>query len=339
MADNTVTQQADGSYLFQSPHDFTCDSGAVLAGFQLRLAIYGSQTNPVILVNHAHSTSYHLAAQASNPQKGWWEDMVGPNKPIDTNRYCVICIGNLGSYVGCTNPTSLDPESQQPYRTDFPALTIHDITKTQIMALEALRVTTVHALIGNSMGGFIAQTLACLLGSKLSHLILVATAHKTYPCTQILHQIQRACITADPAWHNGAYTSSNFAGMRQARALGLLSYFNPCYLNTRFPNKEDLDSYINYNVEKFCKHFDANTYLSISNTMDTFDLGVYSALTNKHTNAYQHKYPLYPLHQIRCFHRHNSKRCLRTCKKPVVRAHYTMQPRPKGMMHSTVMLR
>ena len=284
LVDYTITMQDNGCYLFEYDRVFCCNGGTQIPHFHLSFERHGNSHLPLIVIIHAHSTSFHVATHSLNPEKGWWESVVGPGKAIDTNHYQVLCIGNLGSYIGCTNPTSTNPATQQPYRTTFPDISINDIARAQQLVLEALGIQEIHAIIGNSMGGFVAQTLACHLGNMVKKLILVATAHSTPPYTQALHSLQRASIESDPAFNAGLYVHSNFTGMQHARTLGLLSYFNPDYLNTRFQDATDLTSYLAYNVHKFCTHYDPNTYLSISKTMDTFDLSAYFGSYQK---AYQ----------------------------------------------------
>jgi len=275
-----IIQNPDGSFTYFHDKEFVFDSGEVIDELFLTFETHGNIDLPAVVINHALSSNFHIKSSKKNPNPGWWEKNIGPNNHIDTNKYFVICIGNLGSYLNCSNPSSINKKTNLKYHSNFPEVSVNDIARAQLIVLKAMNIAKIHALIGNSMGGYIALTLAMHLEHKLTKLISISSAYKSYPTNNAIHSIQRGMIINDPNWNNGNYSEKNFNGFINARKLGLISYFNPDYLNNRWDDPADLESYLDYNAKKFCDSFAPHTYLSCLDTMDAFDI-------NKYTNSGQ----------------------------------------------------
>ena len=151
------------------------------------------------------SPSSHAASSSENPDIGWWEYMIGKNKPIDTNRYFVICINSLGSCYGSTSPASINSDTKGIYGLDFPTLSIEDISKAGLFLLNELGIDSAHTVIGPSMGGMSALAFALMYPENLENLILISTAARTLPFTISIRSLQREIIRNDPLWKNGKY--------------------------------------------------------------------------------------------------------------------------------------
>ncbi|MEE3003220.1 MAG: alpha/beta fold hydrolase [Pseudomonadota bacterium] len=274
MASYKLIENNDGSITYHHQEKFFLDSGEYLDEFHITYEAHGNPKKPIIIVNHALSSSFHIKSDAINSVQGWWEEKVGPGKCLDTDKYFIICIGNLGSYKNCSNPMSTNPKTGETYKLDFPHISVNDIAKSQIMLLKALDITEIFAIIGNSMGAYISLTLAIHLEKKVNKLISISSSYKAYPNTRAIHQIQKEIITQDEHWNNGNY-SREIKSMKIARKLGLIAYFSPAYINERFNEKNSFESYLEYNSLKFCSYFDANTYIKNLETMDTFNIDRY----------------------------------------------------------------
>lgn len=269
-----ITEQTNGSQLFQSFEPFIFMSGTEFAPLTLVFETYGTLSpskDNVIVVNHALSTGSHLCSHPKNPAKGWWEAAVGPGKAIDTDQFFVICINNLGSCFGSSSPVSINPATQKPYQSDFPFTTIEDMVKSQQLLLDCLGIPKLHAIVGNSMGAMLSLTWAILFPDKIERLICISSCYKTYPSNNSVHNIQKQIIQLDPEWQQGHYQQPPLNGFRLARKIGHLYYRNPDEFNQRF-SKEELESYLEYNADKFINQFDANCFLYLLNASDAFDV-------------------------------------------------------------------
>lgn len=261
--------------MLESPTPFICASGDQIPQLALCYETYGTlnaSKDNAILVHHSLSTSAHLAANEQNPQPGWWQTVVGPNLPIDTNQFFVICINNLGSPFGSSAPTRINPDTGQLFGPNFAQFSITDIARSQQLVLAELGIDKLHAVIGNSMGGMISLAHAAHFPQQVQRLISISSCYKTYPFTRAIREVQRKLIKLDPAWQQGDYDHSDFAGMQLARQIGHLYYRNAQELNQRFADYADLDSYLSYNAQKFSRQFDPNCYLRLTEAMDHFDL-------------------------------------------------------------------
>lgn len=240
-----------------------------------------------VLVFTGLSPSAHAAASPDDPTPGWWDYMVGPGQPIDTNRYYVICVNSLGSCFGSTGPGSIDPRNGRRYRTNFPELTLEDIATAGREVVRALGISRLHTLVGCSLGGMTALAYAVQFVDALENLVLVSSAARALPSAIAVRSLQREIIRKDPAWKNGFYEScaGPVEGMRLARKLGLISYRSGVEWQMRFGRnpaepaaKEpfgiqfEVEAYIEANARKFAENFDANSYLYLSRAMDWFDV-------------------------------------------------------------------
>lgn len=234
------------------------------------------------------SPSAHAASSTEDPTAGWWEFMIGPGKPLDTERFYVICVNSLGSCFGSTGPSSLNPGSGQPYRLDFPELTVEDIAAAGRAVIKALAITRLRAVVGASLGGMTALAYAVHYPQQFDNLVTICSAAKATPFAIAVRSLQREIIRSDPAWMDGDYPAEQepVSGMRLARKLGLISYRSAAEWDERFgrdvvAEKErgpgfapqfQIESYLEANAGKFVGSFDANSYLYLSRAMDWFDL-------------------------------------------------------------------
>ncbi len=241
-----------------------------------------------VLIFTGLSPSAHVASSPADPSPGWWEEMVGPYKPIDTDRYFVICVNSLGSCFGSTGPASIDPRTGEPYRLSFPLLTIEDVARGGAEVIEALDISRLHAVVGASMGGMTALAYCMLYSDSVDSLVTISSAARALPFAIALRSLQREIIRKDPAWNGGVYVpgAGPIVGMRLARKLGMITYRSAREWKQRFgrervsgtPSGHDpfgiefeVESYLEAHALKFTGAFDANCYLYLSHSMDLFD--------------------------------------------------------------------
>ncbi len=241
-----------------------------------------------VLIFTGLSPSAHVASSPEDPSAGWWEDMVGPDKPIDTNRYFVICVNSLGSCFGSTGPASINPETQRPYRLTFPVLCVEDIARAGAEVVRSLGIESLFATVGASMGGMTALAF-CMLHPQLSRgLVSISSAGRSLAFAIALRSLQREIIRKDPAWNEGHYAAGEgpITGMRLARKLGMITYRSSQEWDQRFGRERatdevanrgsfridfEVESYLEAQANKFIGAFDANCYLYLSRAMDLFD--------------------------------------------------------------------
>jgi len=242
-----------------------------------------------ILLFTGLSPSAHAASSPMDPSAGWWEDMIGRDKPIDTHRYFVICVNSLGSCFGSTGPASVNPATGTLYRLDFPVLTVEDIANSAIAVLDHLGVQKVNTVVGASMGGMTALSFALMHPSRCRRLVSISSGSRSQPYAIALRSLQREIIRTDPLWQQGRYPVDQHGpvdGMRLARKLGMISYRSAEEWQARFgrerssdsPDTDNLfginfevESYLQNHAERFIGAFDANCYLYLSRAMDLFD--------------------------------------------------------------------
>jgi homoserine O-acetyltransferase len=274
---------SDGSIRFYNEAPFRLESGAHLPDLTLVYETWGelnAEKSNAILVHHALSVGAHARKQDKNPEFGWWQKIIGPGKAIDTDEYFVICINNLGSCFGSTGPLSLNAETNQPFLGDFPDITIGDMTASQKLLTDRLGIEKFHTVIGGSMGAMLCLNWAINYPDSLANLVLISSSYKAYPANIANRSIQHQAIRMDPLWNGGNYASSHeLPGFGLARKLGLYTYRNSTEWNRRFNshdsatvNDMDIVEYMDYNAEKFCRSFDANSYLILTQSMDFFDV-------------------------------------------------------------------
>jgi len=294
-----------GTRYIELPSPFAMKRGGELHGARVAYETWGtlnpSRDNAVLIVTGL-SPDAHAAASDANPEPGWWEAMLGPGKPIDSNRWFVICVNSLGSCKGSTGPASVNPLTNEPYRLDFPELSIEDGADAAVHVVRALGIEQLACVIGNSMGGMTA--LAMLVrqpGIARSH-INISGAARALPFSIAIRSLQREAIRLDPNWNHGRYDDAHYpeSGMRMARKLGVITYRSALEWDGRFgrvrlesdrPDDDpfglefQVESYLEGHARRFVRQFDPNCYLYLSRSMDWFDLGDYCATRTANASA------------------------------------------------------
>ena len=281
-------QYENGLKIFHYTKEFKFSSGQTIAELFLAYETYGElseKKDNVVLIHHALSTGSHVASHKKNKTDGWWEAMVGPDKPIDTQSSFVICINNISGCYGSSGPSTINPLTNKPYQLDFPITTFSDIAKSQKLLMDFLGISKIQTIVGCSVGGMISLQWAIDFPESVATLFLASSCHKAYPANIANRTVQREIIQLDPDWNNGNYHKNPQAGLKIARKLGFYTYKSQAEFNRRFEysrlnNKvEDLaektseiEHYLDYNASKFTKIFDANSYLYITKAMDIYDV-------------------------------------------------------------------
>lgn len=267
------------------------DSGRTLAGVEMAYEGYGelaADKSNAVLIFHALTGDQFVAG--TNPvtgRPGWWERMVGPGKPIDTNRFHVICANVIGSCLGSTGPASLGPAGQ-PYAMEFPVITIRDMVRAQVAMLDALGIARLHAVVGGSMGGMQALSCAANFPERIDRVLAIATTARHSAQNIAFHEMGRQAIMADPNWQGGNYYdgATPAKGLAVARMAAHITYLSEEGLTEKFGRRlQDreaksfgfdadfqVESYLRYQGLSFTDRFDANSYLYITRAMDYFDL-------------------------------------------------------------------
>ena len=276
---------------------FAMKRGGELQGARMAFETWGqlnASGDNAILILTGLSPDAHAARSADNAEPGWWEAMLGPGRYIDTHRWFVVCVNTLGSCKGSTGPASIDPASGEPYRLDFPQLSIEDAADAAYEVIRALDIESLACVIGNSMGGMTA--LAFLLrhpGAARTHINISGSA-QALPFSIAIRSLQREAIRLDPNWNSGVYDDATYpeSGMRMARKLGVITYRSALEWDGRFgrvrldqqsqdPDQSDeepfglefqVESYLEGHARRFVRRFDPNCYLYLSRSMDWFDL-------------------------------------------------------------------
>ena len=282
-------------HALESP--FPMKRGGALMGARIAYETWGALNaagDNAVLILTGLSPDAHAAANPGNPEAGWWEAMLGPGKPIDSDRWFVVCVNSLGSCKGSTGPASIDPATGAPYRLDFPELALDDVADAAMSVVRALGIARLACVIGNSMGGMCS--LAFLLrhpGIARGHINISGSA-RALPFSIAIRSLQREAIRLDPAWNQGRYDDANYpeAGMRMARKLGVITYRSALEWDGRFgrvrldsDRRDDEDpfglefeveSYLEGHARRFVRRFDPNCYLYLSRSMDWFDMAEYA---------------------------------------------------------------
>jgi homoserine O-acetyltransferase len=272
------------------PGPFTMRHGGVLPEVDIVYETWGKLTperDNALLLLTGLSPSAHAASSADDPTPGWWEEVVGPGKAIDTNRFFVVCVNSLGSPHGSTGPASIDPRTGKRYGITFPVLTIEDIATTAHEALRAIGLTTLRAVVGPSLGGMSALAYAILFPGEVDNLVTISSAARATPFAIAIRSVQREAIRSDPEWKGGEYVppAAPVTGLRLARKLGLITYRSAAEWRQRFRRERtadrdgdvfgiefEVEAYLEMHARKFVGSFDANCYLYLSRSMDLFDV-------------------------------------------------------------------
>ena len=271
-------------------------SGQTLEAYDLAIETYGTlnaQASNAVLICHALNASHHVAGVAAdNPDDiGWWDNMVGPGKPVDTDIFFVIGINNPGSCFGSTGPASIRPETGKPWGAAFPVLTVEDWVQAQARVADRLGVKTFAAVMGGSLGGMQALSWAMTLPDRVAHCVVVASTPRLSAQNIAFNEVARRAIITDPEFHGGDYYAHGVVprnGLSVARMVGHITYLSDDDMAEKFGRTQrapaaggayhygygvefEVESYLRYQGEKFSKYFDANTYLLITRALDYFD--------------------------------------------------------------------
>lgn len=284
---------ADYSPIYSIPDPLPLDSGQSLTGAEIAYQTYGDLADDksnAILICHALTGDQYVASNHPLTGKpGWWERMVGPGKPIDTDRYHVICANVIGSCIGSTGPKSIASDGK-PYGMRFPVITIRDMVRGLVALLDGLGIDRLHAVVGGSMGGMQALSLAANWPDRAERVLVVASTARHSAQNIAFHEVGRQAIMADPAWADGDYYAGEGngpeAGLAVARMAAHITYLSEEGLTEKFGRRlQDRDaksfgfdadfqveSYLRYQGSGFTQRFDANSYLYITRAMDYFDI-------------------------------------------------------------------
>jgi homoserine O-acetyltransferase len=281
--------------------EFEFECGRSIPDLEIAYETYGEFTGGnAVLVCHAltgsqHVTGHDSTAGTAGQARAWWDDIVGPGKAIDTSEYYVVCANTPGSCYGTTGPPSTDPETGDPYGTDFPAVTVADWTRSQRRLLDELGVPHLHAVTGGSVGGMNALDWAKRHPDHVEKIVPIAAAARLDPQCLALDAIARRAITTDDDWQGGDYYGDTHPddGLALARQIGHVMYLSKASMEQKFGRRaagrdavrsfptdpaggffpyRDVESYLDYQAEKFVDRFDANAYLYLTRAMDNYDL-------------------------------------------------------------------
>ncbi len=273
------------------------DSGAQFAPLDFAYETYGdlnADASNAVLICHALTMDQYVASTHPLTGKpGWWNNMVGAGKPIDTDRYCVICVNVLGSCLGSSGPLSEDPATGEPYAMDFPVITIADMVRTQAILLDHLGIQSLASVVGGSMGGMQALSWAALFPDRVRSVICIASTARHSAQNIAFHEVGRQAIMADPLWNGGNYygLENPAKGLSVARMAAHITYMSEQGLTEKFGRNLQarpdgtkgaktfgfdadfqIQSYLRHQGLSFVDRFDANSYLYITRAMDYYDL-------------------------------------------------------------------
>jgi homoserine O-acetyltransferase/O-succinyltransferase len=270
----------------------TLRSGPVLGEYELVYETYGrlnEARSNAVLVCHALNASHHVAGHyAADPHNtGWWDNMIGPGKPLDTDRFFVIGVNNLGGCHGSTGPSSINPDTGKPWGGDFPVVTVEDWVDAQARLADHLGIDCFAAVMGGSLGAMQALAWTIRYPDRLRHSIVIACAPNLSAQNIAFNEVARQAIITDPDFHGGAYQLQGTApkrGLRVARMVGHITYLSDDEMASKFgrqlkhgkpgytfDTEFQIESYLRHQANKFADYFDANTYLRITRALDYFD--------------------------------------------------------------------
>ena len=287
---NSVGLVSSSSYFCDQP--LTLSSGEQLASFELVYETYGelnANHDNAILVCHALSGNHHLAGYYNEDDRkmGWWDNIIGPGKPLDTNHFFIVGVNNLGGCHGSSGPISIDPKTEKPYGPDFPIVTVSDWVNSQARLSDYLGIQQWAAVMGGSLGGMQVLQWSIDHPSRLRHTIVIAAAPKLTAQNIAFNEVARQAIRTDPSFFDGRYTDHETLpdrGLRIARMLGHLTYLSDDIMAEKFGRDRrdeaisydynvefQVESYLRYQADSFVGSFDANTYLLMTKALDYYD--------------------------------------------------------------------
>jgi homoserine O-acetyltransferase len=290
MAAAPASPAAPGARLYRHDAPWRTRLGGELQRLEVAYETWGTLAparDNALLLFTGLSASSHARSSAADPRPGWWEAMVGPGAPIDTDRYFVVCCNVPGGCFGSTGPASTDPRTGRPYALSFPLLTVWDFAAAQALVLEHLGIACVDAAVGASMGGMQALAFAAAFPGRLRRVVAISTPGRSYPLSIALRYAQRQAVIRDPDWKDGDYYPGPgpLRGLHLARQIGTITYRSGPEWDRRFarerssPTAEllepefEVESYLMHQGDRFVGGYDANSYLYVSKAMDLFDLG------------------------------------------------------------------
>ncbi|MHA1269010.1 MAG: homoserine O-acetyltransferase MetX [Candidatus Helarchaeota archaeon] len=285
-----ITIEFEKNKYLELEDSFQFECGKTLNNIKLAYETYGTLNNKktnAILIFHALSGSAH-AYKDETRYKGWWDSMIGPNKPFDTNKYFIICSNILGSCYGTTGPSSINPNTNRPYGMNFPFTTVHDMIKAQKYLIDYLGIKELLTITGGSLGGMMALDWVVSYPGTTKSVIPIATTCRTSAQNIGFHEVGRQAIYSDPHWNNGDYYYNEQkpdVGLSIARMIGHITYLSDKSMKNKFGrrfqkgctnpylnNKFQVENYLKYKGTSFTKRFDPNSYICITEAIDHFDL-------------------------------------------------------------------
>ena len=272
-------------------------SGASIRDYALSYETYGqlnADKSNAVLICHALNASHHVAGvyEGQDKSEGWWDNMVGPGKPLDTDRFFVIGVNNLGSCFGSTGPMHTNPQTGRVYGADFPVVTVEDWVDSQARLLDELGITQLAAVMGGSLGGMQALSWTLQYPERVRHALVIASSPNLNAENIAFNEVARRAIATDPDFHGGHFYAHGVVpkrGLRIARMLGHITYLSDDVMNEKFGHRLqdalanapyqystqdiefEIESYLRHQGDKFSEYFDANTYLLITRALDYFD--------------------------------------------------------------------
>ncbi len=276
------------------PDALPLQSGHSIRDYTLAFETYGTlnaDKSNAILVCHALNASHHVAGvyEGQPKSEGWWDNMIGPGKPVDTDKFFVIGVNNLGSCFGSTGPMHTNPDTGAVYGSSFPVLTVEDWVNAQALLLDRLGIRQMAAVLGGSLGGMQALSWTLQYPERMRHAVVVASAPNLNAENIAFNEVARRAIVTDPDFHGGDFYAHGVVpqrGLRIARMIGHITYLSDDVMNQKFgralrngPDIQfttqdiefEIESYLRYQGDKFSGYFDANTYLLITRALDYFD--------------------------------------------------------------------
>ena len=287
---NSVGLVAPQSAHFDTP--LPLKSGEVLTQYHLTYETYGelnADKSNAVLICHALSGNHHVAGKYKETDKapGWWDNLVGPGKPLDTNKFFVIGVNNLGGCHGSSGPSNTNPATDRPYSATFPIVTVEDWVESQARLMDYLGIQQLAAVIGGSLGGMQALQWTIAFPDRVKHALVIASAPNLTAQNMAFNEVARQAIITDPEFHDGDYYNHGVVprrGLRIARMLGHITYLSDDVMGAKFGRKLrdgsikysfdvefEMESYLRYQGDKFAGEFDANTYLRMTRALDYFD--------------------------------------------------------------------
>ena len=276
------------------------ESGEKLDSFDLMIETYGELNKArsnAILICHAFSGNHHAAGQSNEFGLGWWDQIIGPSKAIDTDKYFVVCCNNLGGCAGSSGPTSINPATKKVYGKTFPKVSVDDWVNSQKMLMDKLNIDFWHLVAGGSLGGMQALQWSISYPEKVKKAGIFAAAVKSSTQNIAMNEVARESIRKDKHFYDGNYYEHNASpksGIKTARMLGHITYLSEELMDTRFGRKFqdeaskvdksvnfEVENYLQYKGEKFSEFFDANSYILMTKAMDDYDAGKNKTLEEK----------------------------------------------------------